>query len=265
MRTPTTDRPHDGVNTIYTQHELTASEIRRDRGRQAAIDHNRGRSARRDSAEIFIKNPDAPATQPQVEYVSGLLAELEKTAPSVYAIAMPWCLQNVPGMTMGRISDVIDRLKKHCAEAGMRAPQRPNPETTSALAPQAGSIMGSIRVSATPAYHTPAPPANRDRFTDVPDGYYAVTTNDDVLAFYRVSTWKDGGRKVQVYASDTLHLVRGHKATDAILAKVREITPLTAGKLFAQEIGKCYKCGRMLTNETSRTRGTGDDCASKQS
>jgi hypothetical protein len=98
----------------------------------------------------------------------------------------------------------------------------------------------------------------------VPNGYYAVTTNDDVLAFYRVSTWeKSNNRKVQVQASDALHLIRGRVATDAILSKIRIATAPIAGKLYADHLGNCWRCGRTLTDADSRARGIGPVCASK--
>jgi hypothetical protein len=33
--------------------------------------------------------------------------------------------------------------------------------------------------------------------------------------------------------------------------------------LYGQEIGSCGLCGRSLTDEASRARGLGSDCASK--
>lgn len=246
MRTSTADRPHDGVNTIYTQHELTAGEIARDRGRQAAINRNRDRHA---VNPVTIVHVNDEASDPQKGMIAGLLKDLSRLDDATWRQASTWWFGPVvDGNHTGAIvhatkslaSQTIERLKVRITEAkGRTAPPTVRQETASAA-----------------TGYTP-----RDRFTDVPDGYYAVTTNDDVLAFYRVSTWeKSGDRKVQVRASDTLHLIRGHKATDAILAKVRTATAPVAGKLYADHIGACYRCGRTLTDAESRARGIGPVC-----
>lgn len=247
----TADRPHDGVNTIYTQHELTAGEIRRDRNRQNAIARNAGtaRRNRHDINPVTIVHVNDEASDPQKGMIAGLLKDLSRLDDATWRQASTWWFgQTVDGNYTGAIatatkslaSQTIERLKIRITEAkGRTTPPAVRQETASAA-----------------TGYTP-----RDRFADVPDGYYAVTTNDDVLAFYRVSTWKTSGdRKVQVQASAELHLVRGHKATDAILAKIRLATPPVAGKRYADQLGNCYMCGRTLTDETSRALGIGPKC-----
>ena len=248
MRT-TTDRPHDGVNTIYTQHELTAGEIRRDKNRRDAINRNRAKG-KHDINPVTIVHVNDPATDPQKGLIDSLLKDLSRLDNDTWMTAATWWLGGggkdgaVVTATKSLASQTIERLKVRITEAKGRAPVTTPPTAQQETA------------SARTGFITP-----RDKFADVPDGYYAVTTNDDVLAFYRVSTWeKSGDRKVQVRASDALHLIRGRVATDAILAKVRTATAPVAGKLYADHIGACYRCGRTLTDAESRARGIGPIC-----
>lgn len=116
---------------------------------------------------------------------------------------------------------------------------------------------------AVPVEPVPAPALVRNRlnFAEITDGNYAVRT-DGIVKFYRVTTNKKGYKEVQVRASDALHLIMGkgqyvilHQIVDAGLAESR--------MLFAQELGRCWRCGKSLTDEESRARGMGPDCAGK--
>lgn len=108
---------------------------------------------------------------------------------------------------------------------------------------------------------TPALAARLD-FSAIPDGYYALRT-DEGVKFYRVSTSKRNSYKnVQVQASDNLHMLFG-KAGIAVLHKLVEAGLVDSQKLYAQELGRCYVCGRTLTDEESRAAGIGPICAGK--
>ena len=257
------DTPHNGTTTIYTQHELTAGEIARDRGRNAAIARNAESVKRRkhDVNAVTIVHVADPASDPQKGLIQSLLKDLSVLDETTWLAASTWWLGPVvdgeytgvvASATKSLASQTIERLKIRITEAKAK----PAGVVTPRPLPTYASAVGATLVSMTRT-------TNRDRFTDVPDGYYAVTTEANVLAFYRVSTWKSGDRKVQVHASDSLHLVKGHRSTDAILAKVRLSTPPVAGKRFAAEIGACYRCGRTLTDDESRARGIGPVCAGK--
>lgn len=227
------------TTVFYTQHELTDQEIRADETRNAAIARNRAKRGYQQREMTEMVHTADVASPAQKALVERLLEELRTVSPAVFAQASPWWATVCDTITKGDVSPVINRLKLRISEAGAVAP-----------------VVNPSPVPVTYAARTP-----RDAFTDVPDGYYAVETDDNVLAFYRVSTWKrSGDRKVQVHASDELHLVKGHKATDAILAKIRAAKPDVAGKRFADEIGSCYRCGRTLTDETSRALGIGPKC-----
>lgn len=239
------------TTVFYTQHELTAQEIRADEVRNAAIARNRGKAA--PAKEFKFRNLGAPANDAQKNKIWALLANLQKVSYVTWETAFAWITANIDNplvFTMGMASKTIDRLRLRIAEAGER------PDT----------IDSVTSTGHTPTFTAPAPYVRtpRDPFTDVPDGYYAVMTEENVLAFYRVSTWKKSGdRKVQVKASDALHPIKGYKATDAILTKIRRDTPPIAGKRYADELGNCWRCGRELTDETSRANGVGPVCINK--
>ncbi len=106
-------------------------------------------------------------------------------------------------------------------------------------------------VPAAPALPMPSP------------GYYAVHYGDR-LNFYRVADGKGrwaGRRFLNRYRSEYLARIPG----DERAAVTREILA-DEGKAalrFAQELTRCYCCGRMLTDETSRLRGIGPECYGK--
>lgn len=249
------------MTSIYLQHELTSQEIARDRAKAAAISRNRAKAAAKHVAprdDMEIVYTDSPATIPQQQHFERLLNQLALVDSETHAKAASWWPTVKDTIQRQDISNAINRLKIRIAEAG-------NKKTTHNAVCTHGAPFGP-QCNKTPAAATAPlaqPRTPRDRFEDVPDGYYAVNTEEGELAFYRVSTWRDGNRKVQVQASDVLHLIRGWKATDAILAKVRTVTPPLAGLEYANKIGRCWRCGRTLTKSASRSRGMGADCASK--
>jgi hypothetical protein len=234
------------TTTFYNQHELTAQEIRQDEVRNAAIARNMAKATPK---SFKFRDPGAPANDAQKGKIRALLSNLRRLDESTWAKASEWIDVNIDNptvFTMEIASKTIDRLKLRIEEAGNRP----------VSAPSAAYVAAS-----TPTLYVRTA---RDPFADVPDGYYAVTAEEGHLAFYRVSTCKTSGdRKVQVQASDELHLVRGHKATDAILFKVRELTAPVAGKRYADEIGNCWRCGRTLTDAESRANGIGPVCINK--
>jgi len=165
-------------------------------------------------------------TDKMLGYITHLLDQLATAKPEVHAVAAPWWAEHAPTASYDLASRTIDRLKAHLANA--------------------------------------ARPAAQDRYTDVPDGYYALEESGHV-SFYRVSTYKPSpryprpGRKVQVQASDALHRMSS-AAGYTILAKIRAAGVLTAAKRYADELGQCYRCGRALTDDVSRALGIGPVC-----
>lgn len=105
--------------------------------------------------------------------------------------------------------------------------------------------------------------AGRIDFKAITDGNYAIPGEGDVIHFYRVSTKANGFKKVQIRASDNLYDTNGFKQDVAILRKIVEYGLEASQMLFAEKLERCWMCGRTLTNDVSRARGTGDECASK--
>jgi hypothetical protein len=100
--------------------------------------------------------------------------------------------------------------------------------------------------------------------SDVPAGRYAVE-RDGVLKFYRVSKGKGqwaGRTFLEIQASDDRHPIRNAKMREEILAQIAE-APEEAATRYGVELGSCYRCGRTLTDETSRALGIGPDCRNK--
>jgi hypothetical protein len=104
---------------------------------------------------------------------------------------------------------------------------------------------------------------------DVPAGYYAVTADlmgydGNDLYFYGVDRPEDGPWRGRVFVKS---VVGGHprrnvdrkqsrKALEAILKTGVE----EARTKYGIEIGRCWKCNRELTDETSRALGIGPVC-----
>jgi hypothetical protein len=94
---------------------------------------------------------------------------------------------------------------------------------------------------------------------DVEDGRYAVEKEDGTLMFYSV---KNGRYKtfVSVWASDTQYPIQNPQEAKRILMAIK--ADPDAGPRFGREIGRCYVCGRTLTDELSRSLGIGPICRS---
>lgn len=97
----------------------------------------------------------------------------------------------------------------------------------------------------------------------VKTGRYAVDNDEGVLAFYSVKRDEEKlACWVDVWASDTRYPIKGIPAKLAILKKIA--ADPDAGPRFGREIGKCYVCGRTLTDDTSRALGIGPVCRGDQ-
>lgn len=173
-----------------------------------------------------------PANDKQKGLVRYLLSQLRTHNATVYADAAPWVERNLESLSFTSISNVIDRLRGHLA-----AP------------PVAGAVVEA--------------PAKRafDPYDDIPSGYYAVSNNDGDTSFYRVNH-KDGRVYVDLQVSDALQRIPW-ATRKAALDKIRHDGPEACGKRYADEIGRCYRCGRTLTDETSRDLGIGPTCRNK--
>lgn len=109
-------------------------------------------------------------------------------------------------------------------------------------------------------------------YLEVPAGRYATpsrTGNND-LDFWHVTVGKDGGRWAGYRF--VKRVIGGHDDTDVRGAEARKALQaivnagiFEAGALYGQTIGECGRCGRHLTDETSREQGYGPECITKVS
>jgi hypothetical protein len=116
----------------------------------------------------------------------------------------------------------------------------------------------------------------RALLADVADGYYAYRslTGSNDLDFVRVATSKGfydpstkGNRRLQRFVGGTTGNVEMSKPEQAkhasVLAVLTPAERTEAMLTFGREVGQCGRCGRSLTDEASRMRGVGPECASK--
>jgi hypothetical protein len=94
-------------------------------------------------------------------------------------------------------------------------------------------------------------------FPEIKDGRYAIPKDDGTLMFYSI---KRGNSVifVDVWASDARWPVKSSEERARILEAIKNDPD--AGPRFGREIGRCYVCGRTLTDETSRALGIGPVC-----
>lgn len=218
------------------------------------------------------KAPAKPASEKQVAFLRKLLAE----RPSVAA-------PDFEALSSREASALIDRLlatKPEAPAAGAapvaahRGPTEKQaafirkllaerPAYTEAAIVHHGDIEAFIaahtaqQASDTIASLLALPKEGRAPFDQrgVAAGYYAVEGEDGALKFYRVSD-----RGVSVQASSDFHRVPGDAAT--ILDKIA-VDPAGAAARYGTELGRCGRCNRVLTDETSRAFGIGPDCRSR--
>jgi hypothetical protein len=97
---------------------------------------------------------------------------------------------------------------------------------------------------------------------EVADGRYAAE-HEGTLKFFKVKNGrKPGFVFLDVQASDDWHSIRNPRRINEILTLIAE-DELSAARRYGMELGKCSRCGRTLTDETSRAYGIGPDCRSK--
>lgn len=100
---------------------------------------------------------------------------------------------------------------------------------------------------------------------EVPAGRYALRI-DGVVKFYRLDRPTEGRWAGYVFlkaqASDDLWPVKNTMEKARILGLIAQDT-LAAERLYGMELGRCSRCGRTLTDETSRAYGIGPDCRNK--
>jgi hypothetical protein len=101
------------------------------------------------------------------------------------------------------------------------------------------------------------PKTSEQGMPDVPDGRYAIPKEDGTLMFYSVKQGKFV-KFVDVWASDARWPVKSKTERKRILEAIEDDPD--AGPRFGREIGRCYVCGRTLTDALSRRLGIGPVC-----
>jgi hypothetical protein len=101
---------------------------------------------------------------------------------------------------------------------------------------------------------------------DVPDGGYAVesVTGNNDLDFYWVETPTEGKWEGHTFVK---RVIGGHRNISVRREEVHQALDLIkrsgieeSGHLFSQELGRCRKCFKHLTDELSRELGIGPWC-----
>lgn len=179
-----------------------------------------------------------PATAAQVGFIRSLASErvvpiAGKDQNEAWRIRIVECAQGGKAVTKSEASDAITWLKDQ--------PKQPTVAIKS----------GPLEVP------------------DVPAGHYAVSsaTGNNDLDFFRVDRPTEGqwaGRTFvkRVIGGHPDFAVRGAQAKAALEA-ILEADPAKAAQRYGQEIGRCFKCNRHLTDETSRALGIGPECRKK--
>lgn len=220
------------------------------------------------------RGQSAPAaTEPQKNYLRTLLAERAgTTAGEAIRSHLNTCRTSPGGLTKSQASDAIKALLAAPkagagAEAPAKAPQAPAERPKPAKAPnlyagkcflcgkrvESGAGLRSLTDEGKWAVEHDGGCPTAFPF---PEGRYAVPAEDGTLRFYHLT---DG--VVFVQASSDLHPVP-QPAAAGIVAKIA-LDPEAASRTYGREIGSCGRCGRVLTNDQSRSEGIGPICASK--
>lgn len=196
------------------------------------------------------------ADRPRADrFVYVLLNQLAQAGDPKAADAHAWYDRNRETMTVDQGSDWINRIKARIQAATDDAM---HDAVVDAMTPARPPVENAVKPR--PAY---------DTYDDVPDAYYALTV-DGTTKFYRVKRREGRGQyegrtflNVYAQASDELHTITAWNTRKTILDGIREIGAHVASALYGQHIGRCGRCHRTLTDETSRANGLGPECINK--
>jgi hypothetical protein len=228
------DRPNGGARRTIDQRTIrTTNDDRFHRPGERMDGRTFGRQG----------NGDAPATEAQIALLERLVAERIPHANELDDIAKSFC-----------------RIALHTLRA-LRNGTRYNRRALSVIIDE---VM-QVRVPRT-AQPAPTRTTTTTTLPDVPSGHYAIpSTGDNDLAFYRVDRPTEGQHAGRVFVK---MIVGGHPdmnvrrdAIAGILARIA--ADPEAGPRYGQTIGRCCRCNRTLTDETSRAAGIGPDCAGR--
>lgn len=115
-------------------------------------------------------------------------------------------------------------------------------------------------------YREQPKPEPQKALPTVPAGRYALRT-DGVVKFYVLDRPETGRWAGYVFlnaqASDEKYPIKNPTTKNEILRRIAEDIE-GSQMLYGVELGRCYRCGRTLTDETSRALGIGPDCRTKR-
>lgn len=116
--------------------------------------------------------------------------------------------------------------------------------------------------------HLPYTRLDDPTMPDVPEGFYAIQSEDDKLRFWQVYRPAQGARQGKLCLKQCFGAPGGLRKEwvrdpRPVLAELLKHDLAEAKHRFASELGHCYVCGSPLTDEQSRARGIGPVCWEK--
>lgn len=190
---------------------------------------------------------ETPATPRQAEYIKGLLSERTDFTEGFRARVLY-------GLSTGE----LDKVKASEIITWLLAKPRAAKVTTATTPPTAVIVIDDPMPAAPTAAALP----------DVPAGYYAVAsaTGHNDLDFFRIDRPTEGKWAGRTFVK---RVVGGHsdmaipfRLVPDILDRIVAAGIDKSNKLYADEIGRCFRCNRHLTDEISREHGMGPHCRS---
>lgn len=114
----------------------------------------------------------------------------------------------------------------------------------------------------------PAPERRNVKLPDIPAGHYALDgKGKNETVFYRVDRPESGKWEGYTFVKSVVGGRSDERVPFARIASILErieIEGVNQSALrYGQEIGRCCKCNRTLTDDESRTLGIGPECAKK--
>lgn len=215
-----------------------------------------------DLAALGVKNEPVAVDRAEVEHEARRAAqqaerERRENGAGPLRPPVPADVEVIPGRT--------NRYAGACAACGGHVA-----ENAGLLAKRAGKFTVVHRTGADcrepePAVEQSRPATTRTALPDVPEGHYAIkSTGSNDLAFYRVDRPTDGEYAGRVFVKS---IVGGHPdrnvrrdAVAGILARIAEAGVEESARRYGQEIGRCCRCNRTLTDDESRAAGIGPEC-----
>lgn len=203
------------------------------------------------STEVRTTPKSTPASEKSVTFLRKLVAERYPSASEEY-------VASVIAEGQARVSKAIKKLldlPKVAPAPAVRTNRYPGKceECGTTVEAEAGVLAKTDDGQWEVAHKAGECPVSEYPF---PVGRYAVENEAGDLRFYVAST-----EGFFVQASDELHPVPT-SARNAVIAKIAE-DPEGASRQYGRSIGRCGRCNRTLTDETSRLAGLGPVCASK--